>query len=140
MGKPGRNPQLPLVLSRQQLTLPLTQCCGLTSKIHYHIKDFSGDCTNQLPLSMRNLLLVEASEHSSLRLGVVVLNKVGCLTGLLCKVFFVKALKEKTTINPKNSGFQDQKIRKLGLSHFHNIYRSLINPSKYCPYSFFKRG
>ncbi|AHX61746.1 hypothetical protein B224_3401 [Aeromonas media WS] len=61
MGKPFRDPQLPLVFPRKVNPHPLAKCRRAFSYIHCNIKHFTRDTAHQFTLGVGRQLIVQAA-------------------------------------------------------------------------------
>lgn len=107
MGKTRRHPELALVLARQGNAKPLAERGRALADVHRYIEDLPQKDLHQLALA-EGMLNVEASQHTTARKGLVVLDQALGYPQLGVAVTPV-GLQEIAPLVPEDLGLDDER-------------------------------
>ena len=132
MRQPGGNPQLFLVLRRQDLAHPLTVSRGALADVDRHVKYLALRDAHQLALWLRQLIM-QATQDVAGGLGVIVLHKIDIEPGRFMEGAPVETLEEEAPVVAEHFRFDEQHIGNPGRRSLHQNTFSLSTLIRYWP-------
>ena len=109
MGKPLWNPELPLVISREDFSHPLAEGFAAFPKVDRHIEDLSLHHTDQFALGLLDLVM-QATQHVFKAAAVVVLHELYGFADGFFKACLVEAFKKEASFVTEDFRFDEHDV------------------------------